>query len=94
MSQYDDVEYKLAMWVLHIVTRYGCDHHNAVNRIEIRLKRRCNAIPTSRFIAEHTIEIAPACNVASSVAEAITAELTAYAPRNVIELNVKTLVVP
>ena len=86
MKKYDDVKCTLA-------TTHGCDHHDAVNRIEIRLKRQRHAISAFRSIAEHTTEGAPVCNAELSVAEAMIAELAVHDAANVVELFVQTFVV-
>ena len=40
------------------------DHHDAVNRMEIRLKTRRHVIPASRFVVKFNIEGAPVYDVA------------------------------
>ena len=59
---YDDVKQKQATCALHDAAKNGRDHHDAVNRIEIRLKTRYYAIPISRFVVEHTIEGVLVCD--------------------------------
>ena len=88
MGQYDDVECTLATCVFHDTTKYGCNHHDAVNKIEIRLKTQRHAIPASRFAVEYTTEGAAVCDVASRVDE-----LTFHAVANVVKMLVQTLVV-
>ena len=39
--------------------RYGCDLHNAINKIEIRLKTLFYAIPECGSIVKHTLQGAP-----------------------------------
>ena len=56
MPKYDDGKCSLATCILY-------DHHNAVNKIEIRLKR------TFASIVLRIIENAPVCNVASKAAD-------------------------
>ena len=50
-GQYDDVEYML---VKCSTMQHECDYHDAVNRIEIRLKTLRHAISVSRMVVEHT----------------------------------------
>ncbi|GFU78248.1 hypothetical protein TNCV_5008291 [Trichonephila clavipes] len=45
------------------------------------------------FVADRTIEDAPACDAASRVAAAMFSELRVHAAANIIELFVQTLVV-
>ena len=56
----------------------NCDHHEAVNKIEIRVKTRCHVVPTSRFIVKHNIEGVFVCNVPSTLFEAMVTELTVH----------------
>ena len=55
-GQYDDVECTLATCFIHDASKHEWLHHDAVNRIEIRLKIRGHAIRASSFVIEHTIE--------------------------------------
>ena len=59
LCQYDDVECMLAMNTPNDVAEHECDYHNAVNRIEIRLKTRRHAIPASMFVIENATEGTP-----------------------------------
>ena len=54
--------------------KLGCDHDEAINRVAIRLKPRCHAIPAFRFIVEYLIQDAPVYDVVSKVAEAMVAQ--------------------
>ena len=64
MSHYD-VEGMLATCNLHSAAKQECEHHDAVNRIEIHLKTQHRTISASRFVAEHIIEASSVCVVAS-----------------------------
>ena len=75
-GQYDDVEYAPAICALNDAIKHVGDHHDVVNRIEIRLKTRCHVIPLIKFVVESTINGAFVCNVASKVIEAIVAQMT------------------
>ena len=76
----------LAICLLHDTTKHGCNHHDAVNRNEIRLKTRCLAFLTSRFVAEHSTEDTPVFDAESKVAKAMVAQLTVQAAVSVFEL--------
>ena len=68
-NQSDDVKCMLARYVLHDDVKHACNHHDAVNRIEICLKTRPYPTPVSRFVVEYTIECSPVCDVTSKVTE-------------------------
>ena len=55
---------------LHDTRKHGCDHNEAVSRIEILLNSLSQDIPSSRFVFEHT-KGASLCDVVSQVADAI-----------------------
>ena len=57
IGQCDDIQCTLTMCVLHKAVKYGCDHHHAVNKIEICQKLRRQAILSSRFFVEHTLRV-------------------------------------
>ena len=88
ISQYDNAECTLATCVLYIVTKHGCDHQEALDRTEIRLKKRRHAILESRFVFEPVVEGSPVCGVVSRVAKIMAADLTVLAASNVVELLV------
>ena len=83
MGQYDDVGCTLATCILFDAANHGRDYHNAVNRIEIRLKTLHHAIPASRFVSEHNIKHAPVFDVASKVAEVMVTEMSVQAAASV-----------
>ena len=56
MGQYDDIECALAMCILHNFAKHKRDHHDAIKRIEIRLKTPRHDIPATRHVVEHTID--------------------------------------
>ena len=56
MGQYNDVECMLATCAFHDVAKHGCNYYNIVNKIDIRQKIGCHAIPASRFVVEHNIK--------------------------------------
>ena len=86
-------QWKLATCVPHDPASHGCDHHDTVNRIEIRLKIRRHNIPVFRFAIEHTANVgAPVCVVISRVFKAIASELIVHAAANGVELFGQTLV--
>ena len=84
-----DSEYTLATRVLHGATKREWDDHDDSNTIEICLKTLRHFIPESKIIVEHTT----VCDVASSVAEVMAAELTVHIATNVVKLFVKIHVV-
>ena len=71
-----------------IMILYGMQHHDAVNRIETRLKTRCHDIPASRLIIEHTVQSDSACEVASKIAEAIVVKLIVRSVPNMVGMIV------
>ncbi|GFV91356.1 hypothetical protein TNCV_898731 [Trichonephila clavipes] len=76
------------MCVHHDASKYGCNHLGAVNRTWIHLKKSSLAIHFPKFVVDHTIEDAPVCDAASSVAAAMVSELRVHSDVNVIELFV------
>ena len=92
MGQYNDVKSTLATYVLCDCAKKGCDHHNAINRIEIRLITRCHATPASRIAVELTIEGAAVSDAASRVAETMVVDLTVHVSTSTFKLFMPTLV--
>ena len=92
VDQYEAVECTLATCVHNDTSKHECNHHDAVNIIDLRLRTRRHAIPASRFVLEYTIEGAPVCDVASKGTKAVVSELTVHAVANVMELPVNTFV--
>ena len=66
-------------------TKHGYYHHDAINRIKIRLKTRHTAIPTLKLVVEKAFEGAPMCDVASRIAEDMIAKLIDHSAGNVFE---------
>ena len=64
--------------VLHGASEHECAYHDAVNRIEIRLKTRRHLILISRFTTEHEIKDASICETASRVTKAVIIEQTVH----------------
>ena len=77
----------------HDAAKYGCDHHDAINKMKIRLKTRRHTIPAFRFVVERTTKVAQVSDAASRVMEAMDAKLAVHAAANVVELFVRALVV-
>ena len=93
VAQYIYVECTLAACFLDDALKYECDHYDAINRIEIRLKKERQAISKSKFIVEYTIEIASVCGVESMIDETMIPEIAYYAAAVVGEQFVQTLVI-
>ncbi|GFY34719.1 hypothetical protein TNCV_4702001 [Trichonephila clavipes] len=81
------------MCVHHDTSKHGCHHFGAVNRTRIHLKKSSLVIRVTRFIVDYTIEGAPVCDAASSVAAAMVSKLRIHAVANVVDLLMQTLVV-
>ena len=73
MGKYDGAESTLEMCALHDAAKHRWEYRDIVNRIPIRLKTWCYAIPGYRFVDEYAIEIAPVYEVTLRVAEAMVA---------------------
>ena len=69
------------------------DHHDAVNRIYIRLKKRRHSIPPYRIVVKHIIESSFVWDISTKVTEAKVVELIVHAAENVVELFVQVLFV-
>ena len=73
--------------------KHGCEHNEAVNRIQVYLKTQRDGIPVSRFGPEDTIEGFPISNKASALIKAIVANLKVHAAVNVVKLIMQILLV-
>ncbi|GFW20688.1 hypothetical protein TNCV_1049111 [Trichonephila clavipes] len=93
MSQCDDGECKLPIWVQYDTAKHGCDHLDAVSRTWIYLKKCRLAIRAPRLVADQTIEDTPVCDAVPREPAAMVSELRVHATANVVELFVQTLVV-
>ena len=79
--------------LLRDAAKHECDHHDAVNSSEKRLKHDVTPFLRSSSSLITPLKAFFVCDVASKVTEAMIAKLTVHAVANVIELFVKTVVV-
>ena len=80
------------MYIPHDAAKHGCDHHDAVKRIEIRLRTRQHAIPKSRLEAEHIIKGTFVCDVPTKVAKNVVVELAIHAFKNIFKFLLQIFV--
>ncbi|GFU57715.1 hypothetical protein TNCV_3638671 [Trichonephila clavipes] len=94
MGQYDEDKCTLPMCVHHNGAKHGCNHLDAVSRMQIGLQAEWHLIiHAPRFVVNYTIKDALVCGAASMVPSAIVSELRVYTVANIVELFVQTFVV-
>ena len=91
MGQYGNVECKLATCVQHNAAKHGCDNHDAVDRIEIRLETRRHTLHSCTVVVEGTLRNSPVFYVVSRVAETMVAKITVHGSENVVEIFLQTV---
>ena len=88
--QYGDAECILSTSVF---LNTGNGHRDGAKRMQFGLKVPRHAISTSRFVIKQTFKGASAYDVASSIAKAMTIELTIDAVANVVGMFMQAFVV-
>ena len=78
--------------VLLDTAKYGCDHHGAVNSINISLKKWSQVIPASKLHVKYIIEVASVWDVMPREAQVMVLKLTVHAAAKLSELFAQELV--
>ena len=86
MSQGVDIKCMLAMNFLHVASKHGWDHQDAVNKIEIDLKQEVLLFLRPGLPLDTLLKALLNFDVGSRIGEAMVTELTVHAATNAVEL--------